>query len=336
MQGTPYAYYSPAGPKVPLPQHHQAVAGVLVKLFADPLDVRRGMLLRLGWLEKPLKYVFVRIGHPLLLASVVSASLHDLGKASQHYQRKIKWLKQGDSLSFYGHEYVGFLILFEAYTMLSRQTANERDQCLDSMSQVLRLASHAVARHHSAMEYRHPSILYPILLDPSERDYGITQAIVRAVSSLDLQQVASSIPPIVGNSLPHIENRIREAVTSVRNLDQHALFEKLSAGLSDSLGVGASNTHMGRDKFFSVALRIVSGALIVADNIASHLERRESDDQASPVHVRSWLSELAPSTEDVEELELIVKNPASSQRLVEEALKLVLSDDPCGFAGAKL
>ncbi len=336
MQGIPYAYYSPAGPKVPLPQHHQAVAGVLVKLFADPLDVRRGMLLRLGWLEKSLREVSVGIGHPLLLASVLSASLHDLGKASQHYQRKIKWLKQRDSLSFYGHEYVGFLILFEAYTMLSRQTVSERDQCLDSMAQALRLASHAVARHHSAMEHRHPFNVDNALKDATRSDYGITQAIERAVSSLDLQQAASSIPPIVGNNLPQIDHQIREAVTSLKNLDQQALLDKLAQGLRDSLKNTVSHSHGVWDRFFPIALRIVSGALIVADNIASHLERRESDDQASPVHVRSWLSELAPSPGDVEELELIVKDPGSSQRLVEEALKLALSDEPCGFAGARL
>lgn len=335
MQGTPYAYYSPAGPKIPLPQHHQAVAGVLVKLFANPLDARRGMLLRLGWLEKPLRETFAGIKHPLLLASILSASLHDLGKASQHYQRKIKWLKQDDSLKFYGHEYVGFLVLIEARTIISQKLISGKDQCKDSMEQILRLAGHAVARHHSAMEHRHPSKLNYVLNDNSQRDYGIKQAIVRATSLLDLQQVVSSIPPIIKNSLPQISQRIGDAVTILKNLDQLTLVSKLAQGLADSLGGSESPTYVVRDKFFPIALKIVSGALIVADNIASHLERRESDDQTSPVHVRSWLSELAPSPGDIEELELIVKNPGSSQRLVEDALKLALGDDPYGFAKAR-
>ncbi|MEB3860028.1 MAG: HD domain-containing protein, partial [Desulfurococcales archaeon] len=121
---------------VPLDDHNSAVASAIALVFSNRL--RRSKLLSRRLDE------IMEAECSLCVASVLSGALHDIGKSSPKYQEGI-----GRGASFWLHEMVGASIIVEAGELLIEK-GNYRGALL------MRLVSWAVARHHSAMEDRHP------------------------------------------------------------------------------------------------------------------------------------------------------------------------------------
>ena len=206
----------------------------------------------------------------LAAAAGLAGLLHDVGKASRYYQEARR------ARSFPGHELVSAAIAWLAHrSMLARSRG---------LAVLLALAGWAAARHHSAMEGRHP------------REYSQSYG-ARSHAFQEALRAAAALEPAT------VESVVREAY---RPLEPLAPLLSAAAGELRSnralLGQAAqwaasrsaANLLRGASwEDWLVLVESVTGALIIGDILVAGEERRGGGDESGwPAYAAAWLREL--------------------------------------------
>ena len=279
----------------PLHEHSRNVARAIGTLFQERLS------------KTPPAARIPFLSGRLLEAGVIAGALHDIGKASRHYQER---LQSGSPGGFWLHEYIGSLILAEAAsTLIMRDKRPE--------AAVLLLAAGAVARHHAAMRNRHPTILlggHPIATIAGghrarHRGAGETVRnaliqIQRAAARLDPEEALNAAPLSLVPDWARgpIEEAIRivpnmageEIIQTLRtSIPATALAERIAGSKHTSPLITTENPPRTRQAVISHLYRL-SGALIVSDILVAGCERRPGEGPER-AYAKSWMRELAPA-----------------------------------------
>ena len=226
----PYSFYEVKNGRARcegLVEHSLATACVASRVFGE----------RLG---RVFGSVGVDVGYLLNL----SAYLHDIGKASNLYQREADSLREGGSMSFWLHHVVSFIVLQAAY--------------IKKTDPVLQYASHAVLRHHQAMKSTQ---------EICGADSGAIRHLARAVKGLNINWVEEVLE--AGESRGFINRSHAEVVLeAAREL----------VGLDDESIARLGEASCKRDLLMEnpVLKRLiisVAGAVIVSDIAVSSLTR---------------------------------------------------------------
>jgi len=209
-------------------------------------------------------------GAAVRAAAGLAGLLHDLGKASGYYQVERR------ARSFPGHEALSAALAYEAHRDLLHGSPG--------LAALLALAAWAVARHHSAMEGRHPRDMRDIR-SPAYREA------LKAVEALDPATVEAvtreAYPPLtsLAGPLGRAAERLRG---NARLLGEALAWASDPRKPSELLGV--------REAEWLVLVETVAGALIVGDILVAGEERRasrEGDEESGwPVYAAAWLREL--------------------------------------------
>lgn len=255
MAEWPLAY-----PGVPLARHLASVAKASRELFKEDLEV----------LSRRLRGRYPSsFDLGVLLAG--AALLHDVGKASEHYREQAK---ASGRISFYMHETAWSLVLYS----VARRVLDDRQDV--GVFEYLDFTARVIARHHAAMECRHP-------VDLVRRCHERLSIVRRVVEKLDEGIVAGLLGELkcVASDLG-----VPRAVWSIlldESLLRQAKGEAVRCAERDITLLASM-----REDFVAVAS--LSGMLIVADVVvASFFEGRASDDRAAPAYALHWRGELA-------------------------------------------
>jgi len=184
-------------------------------------------------------------------------------------------------------------VLLQRAARVMLERGEDRASCL------LNLAAWSVARHHSAMECRHPSDLARLLrgelkdewlAGKCKRFYAMLE---RALSSVRVEAVTEAIPEELRGTW--LSDVISEAVGSLRGEEGKVLRSSLE---HLSLHVNGSPMFCELDKdTWTSLVEVSSGALIVSDILVASRERRSSDDGLSRAYIRAWERELGVERE---------------------------------------
>ncbi|MDW8082661.1 MAG: CRISPR-associated endonuclease Cas3'' [Sulfolobales archaeon] len=251
---------------VALEDHLLNVARLAECLFRDDVAVLER---RLGFQQGVLWEV--------LLAS---ALLHDVGKASYYYR---KGFRNTCRLSFPMHEHVWSLVLYSIANVVLHRNGNT------GLSDKLVMTARVISRHHAAMIGRHPVDISIRMRGHSGFGAARVESVRRPLKDLD--------PSLVANLLSSLMQKFPALANS--NI-WNAL---VNQALVSSGKKGAINNICGDMKRLanlenlplkkSVAIKSLSGMLIVSDILAASLvEKRVSDDGIAPAYVIHWVNEL--------------------------------------------
>lgn len=255
---------------IQLERHLESTAYLAVQLFKN----------RFGALTKALTKEFVEeFIEKSNMEDIVFAVglLHDLGKASLYYYEN--FIKHpGREVSFQGHEHVISCILEKIAT--DKQDKLFKAQC-DLIAKI-------ISRHHSAMEKRHP-----IKFDPP----GYFS---EAISEMCNEKVTGFIKEkLIPISKKHGYDFTRKVLESLLGYLQNKEFCKeitwfkysrsIQSFQLSGLGIDSSDKRI-YDVYKITS--ILTGILIIADNLVATWERRNTDDKAGPLYVRYWQREL--------------------------------------------
>ena len=277
---------------VELSLHLAAVGAGVYVLFRERLS-------KAGLVARPLLEATKSLGgNPLIIAAVLAGSLHDVGKASPYYAA---------INSFSGHEIVGAMIVYDAALSLYREGRR-------GLALITELAAWAIARHHSAMEDRHPASI------------GMSRRGSRAQSFVNnarraLEELRRS-PECLVEGLPEVlrDTWIADSLTRVLlGLSTGDVVNRLNY-LINYEGSIASKFNVPR-RSWAAYVSIASGAVIVADILVAGAEGRETDEGGGPAYVEWWRRELGESSKVVEEL---ARNPVKAGEVLREALSPLL------------
>jgi CRISPR-associated endonuclease Cas3-HD len=226
----PYSFYEVKDGKTRcegLAEHSLATACVASKVFGERLS-------------RVFRDVDVDAGYLLNL----SAYLHDIGKASNHYQEKAASLGEGESMSFWLHHVVSFILLQVAYT-------RKRDP-------ILQYVSYTVVRHHQAMKTTQ---------ELREADSKVIRNLAGAVRGLNIKWVEEVLEAGESRGFinrPHAE-AVLEAAGELVRLDDESIAR---------LGEASCRADPLRENPKLKRLVVsVAGAVIVSDIAVSSLRR---------------------------------------------------------------
>ncbi|MCE4624525.1 MAG: CRISPR-associated endonuclease Cas3'' [Desulfurococcales archaeon] len=266
----------------PLETHSINVSTALEKLFHKKLKAI------------PAKARLPGLSERLLEAGILAGLLHDLGKASQYYQDRVR---SGEPGGFKYHEYLSALIIIEAAEKL------RTDHGMNVEAALLLLVAGAVARHHAAMKDRHPTNLLsnPIL----KTNQNPLKEINLATAGLDEQTIENAIPL---NRLPTwLRDPLHEAIHSIQkihdndiiniklreNLTAHNLAAKI-LGNETTEPLIKTGTREDMTPIIIGLLYRLTGALIVSDILVAGCERRPQQGPQT-AYAKSWINELLPN-----------------------------------------
>lgn len=259
----------------PLHRHLLITSALSVELFKD----------RLGVIEKRIRW---ERGELVAIMSL-AALLHDVAKSSRYYLERFK--ESGDTkISFWLHELAGAVLL-----EMARISSTGSAEYEGSIDRALRVIARSIARHHSAMDDRHPGQLIDrVLGDRNSMRY--LENILRSIDPGFVDSLRGLIPcrygSIGGDFCDKVFQRLGDAIESINEDD------RLSGKVHDILRsriIAKAGSHVDE----LLAVHTVTGFLVIADNIAAHLGRGVSDDGTSPAYVRHWVCELSEKLEEV-------------------------------------
>jgi len=249
--GAPCAYFKRGRCVSPLTRHSWAVHDAAVLAAGRLLGPPRVLPGR-AWLATALR---------------VAAVYHDLGKAAESFQR--------EGRSFRLHEHVGALILWMAAEKASRE-GNK------GLAAVLMVAAGAVARHHAAMQGRHP-----VEIAESSKDLQ------------DIVELAKQIPPGTPSLLAqgYISTVIEEALAEARSEIDMRRARHIIEAIKDM-------RYYDWDLLLDTMM--VTGTIIVADILVSSIQR---SDRVTKSYARSWMRELSINQRRLNKLIAAVNRP---------------------------
>ena len=175
--------------------------------------------------------------------------------------------------SFPEHEYIISLIIGYASLRKSNVILKRR----------LKLLAKIIARHHSAMINRHPIQRRRYLHDPKLK---------RTYISLIIKTIKLLKPKV-------IEDLCAKLCKS--NMVCREIYAAIYDALKDIIENGMTKTYIeplyellvGFESLEELILtNALTGALIVADTLCAEEERRESDDELSPIYAKYWRREI--------------------------------------------
>lgn len=249
-----------------LQEHLARTAYIAYSLFRRRIEVDSGPLGRLNRLFE------ARGQRPATMILVLAALLHDVGKASSIYGPR-----EGESRATYPmHEHVSShlvgLKVLDSYSS---------DRGSMECSRGLRLVAAVIARHHSAMQCRHPDEL-----DGHECWWG-RRRLQEAVAGITRERVLEALPGRVRG--------IVEDLGLVRGGSQEDLDKTLRMTISMTTSRGILQS-LGRSlgSWVLPSVQALTGALIVSDILVAWRERCDGGECGEPdkAYARSWLSEL--------------------------------------------
>ncbi|MCX8196630.1 MAG: CRISPR-associated endonuclease Cas3'' [Acidilobaceae archaeon] len=285
--------------RVPLADHLTTVALCAMELFPHELSV----------LERRLSFP---AGRALLLA----AALHDLGKASRKYDRR----GSSGKISFMYHELASAYILYRSAVQESQE---ER--------RVFWIAAKVISRHHAAMDDRHPVDIRDMIgslpdvidkvsntigcLRPGEAENVVSEVMDKlqkrssqlAYLRNEIGSALQDLKVVRGQLSRIIKPFIMREEMCYQDAGKHGKEElRRDSRLHRDVWQFIDNLARVRDRAngrnYYPIIASLSGALIVADNLVAHYERRTSDDEASENYMRHWQHELRRSGRDVSSL----------------------------------
>jgi len=196
----------------------------------------------------------------------IAAVYHDLGKAANRFQQNRR--------SFRLHEHVSAVILWETAEMAM-------DQDEEGLAVILKVAAGAVARHHAAMQGRHPA---EIVMQGEKNTFS-------EISSL-VQDVPLNTPDLLANG--RIPGLIHRALEKLQNDGTHGnLYYVVRKRMDEILEMRHYNHDLLTDTI------IVAGTLIVADILVSSMER---SNKVTKSYAKSWMRELEISEKKLGDL----------------------------------
>lgn len=250
-----------------LEEHLARTARLALVLFEEDLGV----------LEKRAGHLLELEPEDLKNALLLSALLHDVGKASRYYLEAY-CMKEG-KCRFVMHEIVSAGIALNA-ARRARDTKTVR---------MLSIVAKTVARHHAAMECRHPRDLLERL---GRRECTDRLRILRdAITRLDASDIRAAVEKPL-RELEHLEHAV-----SIELLEDAVGYLKSQANggagiqFVSSLVRELAMKPPGRDgEAESALVASLSGMLMVADNlVAGFCEKRSGD---APAYSEHWRWEL--------------------------------------------
>jgi CRISPR-associated endonuclease Cas3-HD len=272
---TPLAYLEVKNGKLyhePLLNHLAQTSTKIEVLFSNRLRV----------LEEKTRDAFNWERGELLEFAKAIGLLHDIGKASRKYieefhekdSRKYsekfqrKPCTKESKLTFPQHEIVAGILIYHLSSNIEDSNARRR----------ARLAARVIARHHAAMESRHPAKVRDrckkeFLREVLEKiDYSVIEQVRAACRGHELCEILSRKP----------ESRV------VREGNLCTDFVTELARISDNPETA------GRVHDF-ILLNALTGMLVVADNLVAYRNResKSTTDGSTPLYVKHWLCELA-------------------------------------------
>ncbi|MFN3805378.1 MAG: CRISPR-associated endonuclease Cas3'' [Pyrobaculum sp.] len=240
-----------AAERVNLQSHLSKVAELSICLFEGELDI---LARKTGWGD-------------VRTAMWLSGYFHDVGKASRYY--KERW-EEGGRLSFPYHEYLSAIMLMEL-----SNTDDDRLMC------IYKTSAKVVARHHTAMAGRHPSMLYGQL----------AEVIKKALEGLEVEDVAKVLQGVghVGNMAQDIRQRMGDVIREAKGMEVGEI-----TGIVEDLAILNERVEVCGGLNELLTVRTLTGLLIIADNLAAGVEGRNPEDQPVPLYTRYWARELRP------------------------------------------
>lgn len=204
----------------------------------------------------------------------VAGLLHDLGKASVYYLRRLR-----EESRFPGHEHVVALLL--EYAALREER--------EGYVAMYDLLAKTISRHHAAMERRHPNRFFLSSKSSSYVDrilYGMYQYISFIDNLVRYCRGKDTLCYHILNNISTSLNDIVEMKSRGTSLNILSFSNPLrSFKLSGIAGVSEPAVY--------TLTTVLTGTLIVADNISAEFcEERGSDDGASSTYVTYWKWEL--------------------------------------------
>ncbi len=239
--------------------NHNKFVGVAVSvIFKDRLKNTR-------LLSRPLNRLLMD-NETLYKIAVLSAILHDIGKASPYY---------ADKNNFFGHEGVGAIIIQHLKNfLLGKQMYNEVI--------LFELISWIIARHHVAMKERHPY----------QWDNIFIKNVINALEELrrEPECLLMALPnEFRGSKLERILHlvlgKMKINYDSITKLRRQLV--KISPGLFSLVPAGTE--LMSR---WLAYVSIATGSVIVSDIIVASIEGRETDEKIGRVYLRWWRKEI--------------------------------------------
>lgn len=244
-----------AYPGVPLAKHLTLVARASQSLFTEDLTVLRR------------RYSVIDLEAVLTGAAL----LHDVGKASYYYKEK---MKSPGRISFYLHEAVWSLVVYSVARRAIDETRDERT------FNYLDLVARVIARHHAAMECRHPIDL----VRHCRKEVYILREVLKG---LDADTVAGLLAGLDGVASGLGVPAAAWGLLKDRDLLKEASNMAVKYAERDIVSLASTTSS-------PPPVGPIVGMLIVADvMVASFLECRTSDDRMAPAYALHWRSELA-------------------------------------------
>lgn len=291
----PVAYAESPNVVIPLVEHLNKTALLSKELFTSRIRVLNNIYNKykccMGSIEEIL---------------YISGLLHDYGKLSNYYLKKryidILEKKPNAKLTFYLHEYVTPLLLLE----LAYREIENPDQNL-ALVNACRVIARVIARHHSAIPYRHPVEFTTQIV--GGKDYDTLKMILkyicmpeaRAINTLDSLKIQCSY--LNGELCIELINKLKNM------LMQDCQSYRMNYYLTHLNALKAFDQlfcpqERGFDIYDSYkVVSVLSGMIIVADNIvSSYCESRLTDDEATPLFVNTWRRELIYKLNKIKEL----------------------------------
>jgi CRISPR-associated endonuclease Cas3-HD len=194
--------------------------------------------------------------------------LHDIGKASKHYHKEfIK--KKSESLTFYNHELISaFLIL--------KSIEDEEDSSIRKRG---KLMARIVARHHSAMENRHP---------------------LRAKCNREVVKSAMNLmnESFINQVLKKCEEYELCSALSKKGFPKLQENEDLCRDRMGDLKIVTDANALEERADDFILVNSLTGMLMVADNLVAIEKRRSGSttDLSTPLYIRHWQMELGEIT----------------------------------------
>jgi CRISPR-associated endonuclease Cas3-HD len=273
---TPLAYLEVKDDKLdcePLLDHLAQTSIEIEVLFGDRLRV----------LEEKTRGTFNWGRGELLEFAKAIGLLHDIGKASRKYVEEFHGKisrKYGEKfqrkpcaeelkLTFPQHEIVASILIYHLSSNIEDSNARRR----------ARLAARVIARHHAAMESRHPAKV---------RDRCKKEFLREVLEKIDYSVIEQARAMCRGHELCEILSRKPESRV-VREGNFCTDFVTELARTSDM------REPAGRVHDF-ILLNALTGMLVVADNLVAYRNRKRSrstTDGSTPLYVKHWLCELA-------------------------------------------
>jgi CRISPR-associated endonuclease Cas3-HD len=243
---------------------------------------------RLRVLEERTRDAFNWERGELLEFARVIGLLHDIGKASRKYVEEFhektskkysekfqrKPCTEESKLTFPQHEIVAGILIYHLSSNIEDSNARRR----------ARLAARVIARHHAAMESRHPAKVRDRCKKESLKFLRFLREVLEKIDYSVIEQVRAVCR---GHELCEILSKKPESRV-VREGNFCTDFVTELARISDT------PESTGRVHDF-ILLNALTGMLVVADNLVAYRNRgsKSTTDGSTPLYVKHWLCELA-------------------------------------------